>query len=204
MDCHCDAVLKKKKTTYLKRAFVRPPAAQQHLSPSPHPLPTEALHFCSPPLRSLGSYYVLIYVSRYRWKSCQHPLRHPAQIYSLQLCPLTWGMSGGAPFFFLGLHCCDFLKYLSKYLYSSSSVSVDIIMIGSRLLFTLFPYKTHSFVCICVCLLLMLFHNNRQNAQSKIETSWNNVLLYIKWSNSDSWTLFRPTSRTDSKHLLVF
>lgn len=145
MDCHCDALLKKKKkkkTTYLKRAFVRPPAVQQHLSPFPHPLPTEALHFCSPPLRSLGSYYVLIYVSRYRWKSCQHPLRHPAQIYSLQLCPLTRGTSGGALFFFLCLHCCDFLKYL----YSSSSVYVDIIMIGRGLLFTLFPYKAHTCV----------------------------------------------------------
>lgn len=85
VDGRWDAGKKKKKDYIFKRSFCLfhwCPAVFVSLPPSPSL--TEALHFYCPPLRSLGSYYALIYVSCYRWKSCQHPLRHTTEIFSLQ------------------------------------------------------------------------------------------------------------------------
>ena len=94
---HWDAVLRTKGGLWL----FSPLLSSRGCLPSPictffnrSPTLFTAPHFDRPPLWSLGS-YVLIYVSCYRWKSCQHPVRRSAQTFHPQLCSVTWGIGGG-------------------------------------------------------------------------------------------------------------
>lgn len=97
---------------------------------------TEAPQLSDPsssPLRSLGSYFPLIYVSAYTWKSCRCPSRRSTQIFSLQSCRLTWGMSVRSCFF--------------KFLPDSSSN----FFAGHSNIINTFHNNTHLFVVLCVC-----------------------------------------------------